>query len=167
MTTPHRSKPDDDDTLSARSAARLLLLGLDEPVRPVDQLLDRLSRPNGAEWFAGLVRDWNLAPAGPVAELGLPDVLIAEGQATLDQLMRIKQRCSTLLAQSQDDASRLRATAGYFMSIAAGLAHHQQLISSRSPKDLLPVLSDLAAVTPQPWSNLFLRAVRSLAAAAK
>jgi hypothetical protein len=52
----------------------------------------------------------------------------------------------------------MQATIGYFFSIAAALAHYGEVITSRSGEELLPVLRDLAAITPPPWSGLFTRA---------
>ena len=66
--------------LTATNATRLLRLGLDEPVRPIDALLDRLSRPNGAKWLDTALQ------ASPASTFGTPRHCLAEGGASLGQL---------------------------------------------------------------------------------
>ncbi len=131
---------------------------MDEPVRPIDILLERLSRADGAEWLESALQN------GPASAFGSARTYLADGQASLEQLSFMKQQSKRLLADRQDSPSRLRATIGYFFSIASALAHYQEVITARSSQELRPVLDDLAAVTPPTWSAMFQLAAASLAA---
>ena len=144
--------------LTATDASRLLRLGLHEPVRPIDSLLDRLSHPDGKEWLEKALQESAASLFGP------PQHCLAEGGVSLSQLHSIKQQSKQLLAERKDASSRLLATIGYFFSIASALAHYNEVITTRPSQELLPVLEDLAAVTPPVWSTMFHRAATALSA---
>jgi len=153
---PPTSPGAEEGRLAPGPATRILQLGLDEPIRPIDHLLDRLSRPDGSDWLVGALA------RSPASMFGPSQHFLADGQASIDQLQSIKHRSKQLLAESKDLQSCLCATLGYFFSIAAALAHYQKVITSRSREEFLPVLEDLAAVAPEPWSAMFHRAGVSL-----
>ena len=100
--------------------------------------------------------------ASPAGTFGPPVRLLIEGTASLGQFQLMKQKSKQLLAERHDTPSRLRATIGYFFSIAAALAHHREVITGRPREELLVVLEDLAAVAPPPWSTMFHQAASSL-----
>lgn len=132
-----------------RRAARLLKLGRDEQRRAVDALLDDLAAHAPA-------RLEELLASGPAGTLGPPLETFVAGGAGLAALADAKDRCK--VAPERDLRERLERLAGYFTAIAAALAHHRTRICSRSSEELEPILLDLAAATPSPWSELFSRA---------
>lgn len=136
-----------EGALGAPETARLLRLGMTEPTRPVDELIQRLRRPDGAAWL-----ERSLA-ASPAARLGpARDVLIGSG-LTLQQFIGIKEDSKRLLSEARDADSRLRAMLGYFFAVAAALVHTRQRICSKGRDELDPILLDLAEVSPEPWSQ--------------
>ena len=56
---------------------------------------------------------------------------------------------------------KLTSLAGYFFSIAAGLAHHDELLSSQGRDAVDCVLKDLSRIAPDPWRRLLRRAIHS------
>lgn len=138
----------DFSDLTTSDASRMLELGLSSPRRPVDDLIDRLSLPGAGDWLAQTLAQ------GPAGAFGDPASYLAEGKATLDQLLAVKQSSKSLLNTVDDPATRLAALAGYFFAIAAALVQHKSNISSRSLSELEPVLLDLASVTAEPWTSL-------------
>ena len=130
------------------TATQLLRLGLTGPRRPVDDLIDRLGEPDGANWLIEALDQ------GVLAGLGSAVGQLAEGEATVEQLAEIKERSQSQLRTGLDRDSRLAGIAGYFLTLAAGLRHHGHALSSRSRDDLDPVLLDLATVAPSPFSEL-------------
>lgn len=155
MSDQTRPQPGPQREISIEQASRMLRMGLAEPVRPVDALLERLGRPDGSAWLsAALV-------AGPAAAFGHPEELMAGGKATLEQLRAIKQ-AGTRQASDESYGAHWPAMICYFFAIAAGLAHFGVNLSSRPPAELEAVLLDLAAVTPPVWSELFVRAANAL-----
>jgi hypothetical protein len=134
--------------LTSEQASTLLKLGLAGPRRPVDDLIDRLTKPDAADWlFAAL-------EAGPVRGMGSPSSLLAHGKATLAQLESIKERSKAALKAGIDSDMRLAGIAGYFLALAAGLFHHHKLIGGRERTELNAVMLDLASVAPEPFSRL-------------
>lgn len=148
--TPRVTPPTD---LEEHAVSRLFELGLAEPRRPVDALIDRLGASDGMAWFTRFLA------SGPLGETGDADAAILHGAANLDQLGAIKERSKELLADAIAEDDRLAGLAGYFFTIAAGLVHHGSNLSSRSLADLRPVLLDLASACPEPWSGLLTRAI--------
>jgi hypothetical protein len=132
--------------LSAEQASTLLRLGLRGLRRPVDDLIERLRAGAGLEWLErALARV--LGGASPAAAL-------AGGGADVAELTAIKEHCKAILRDSRDTEERLAAIAGYFLSIAAGLAHHGARIGGHGRDDLNEILLDLADVAPGPYSSL-------------
>jgi hypothetical protein len=140
------------DALGHEDVKRLLTLGLMGQQRHAQDLVSRLCRSDGHQWFESTLRN------GPVGRLGEPREQLCAGAASLEQVRNAKEQCKVLLQKAPDRESRLAALAGYFVTIAAALAHHQTVICGRSREDLDPVLLDLAEVTPSEWSDLLSRA---------
>ena len=151
MTLPQEPSSERSHLPSA-DVTRLLELGVEGAKRPVDELIDRLLQTDGHRWLARNLEIW------PIAAFGSPQTLMCEGQATLDQLDAIKGESKDLLSRAHDRDARLAAVMGYFFAVAAALAHHGRLISSRPRRELDPILQELAEVTPKPWSQMLARA---------
>ncbi len=141
--------------LTEADATRMLSLAISGPLRPVDDLIERLSRPDGAKWLSRVLS------AGPTAAFGAAREQIADGKASLEQLRAIKQTSKSLLQNSKDPQSRLTAMVSYFFPVAAALTHYDESICSRPREELETVLLDLAAVTDEPWSSMFSTAALS------
>jgi hypothetical protein len=138
--------------LTELDASRLLQLGLSGPRRPVDALIDRLSQLDGHRWLESALT------VGPASVFEDPENALIHGRATLDQLKQMKDGGKSLMKQSRDRETRLIAIAGYFVAIAAAMAHYGNRICSREREELNPILLDLAAVAPNKWSELLSRA---------
>lgn len=136
----------------AETASRMLRMGIAGPPRPIDPLIDRLSRDDGAAWLdAALATESMSALALAVSE---PDPGVP-----LDDLIAIKNAGKEIAAKASSREASLQSMVGYFFSIAGALATHGENISSRTYEDLRPILIDLAAVAPPAWSLLFERAI--------
>ena len=148
-----------DPALTEVGVTRLLQVGLNKPRRPVNDLVDRLLEPDGAQWLSRILH------TGPIATHGLPKELLCDGHATMDQLMAIKGESKELLQgsggrEARGGADRAAALMGYMLAVAAALLHHGQMISSRPRSELDAVLLELADVTPGEWAGLLRRAAR-------
>jgi hypothetical protein len=133
--------------LPLETATRLLRLGLSEPRRPVDDLIDRLGAADGATWLEGALER-------VLGDLGSAREQLVEGRATIAQLASVKEHSQTLLRAGPDADSRLAGIAGYFLALAAALRHHGHALSSRGRDELDAVLLDLATAAPSPFSEL-------------
>lgn len=142
--------------LNERSALRLLRLGLSQPNRPVDALIDRLLAPGGHDWFRKTLQ-------GPTFRtcVGEPESALVRGRVLLVQLTALKEAAKSLGAD-RDRENRLIARAAYDLSIAAALAHFGRIITGQRRSELLPVLTDLSEALPEPWSEMVLRATEAL-----
>lgn len=136
--------------LADNQAAHLLDLAHGGGVRPIDAVLDRLTGPGGQAWLSdalqrlgGDVRT-RLVDGGPV-----------ESFAALKEQAKVlgNRGCESALA------GRL----GYFLTIAAALAHHNRLISSRSGGDIQPILVELGPHLDPELEAVVARAVQALA----
>jgi hypothetical protein len=153
MSSPTASEPPpgENPALGHDSLTRLLQLGLRPGSRPVDELLDWLALDEGRAWFV----TWSQASGRALLQSPPP---------ALDALREFYGESKKLLARARIKEDRVGALAAYFLANAAALAHHGQLLSSRSRDELVPVLSDLAAALPEPWDDLVERAVERLGA---
>jgi hypothetical protein len=145
----HAFGPSDD--YDGPRSYRLLKLGLTQPRRPIDELIERLSRDDGATWFLGLCQ------RQPLNLFGLANEALPGGRASVAQLTELKETGKRMLRESGTD-SRLIGMATYFLAVAAALANHGALICSRTREELDPVLLDLATVLPGQWSEMLGRA---------
>jgi hypothetical protein len=143
MSPPTGNSPAPPD-ITLDHASTLLRLGLTGPRRPVDDLIDRLQRPDGAAW---LERALARIPACGSAAMLL-------GHASVKDLTAAKEHCKLLLRDSSDPELRLAAIAGYFLSIAAGLRHHGVRIGGQGRAELSEILLDLAAAAPPAWRDM-------------
>ena len=147
-----------DQELTETGVTRLLTLGLAGPARPVDELIDRLLQNDGHRWLSSALGSW------PLAAHGSPRGQLCEGRATVDELRSIKNDSKDLLKRARDREDRLAGLLGYFFSVAAALAHHGELITSRPRAEVDPTLLELAEVTPGAWSKLLSRAAQARSA---
>lgn len=152
-----QSFPDESfGDLTERSALRLLRLGLSQPHRPVDALIERLMAPGGHDWFRHIIQR---APFKTC--VGDAASALVSGRVMLVQLTALKE-ASKSLGADRDRENRLIARAGYDLAIAAALAHHARIITGQRRSELLPVLTDLAEALPEPWADMVVRATEAL-----
>jgi hypothetical protein len=149
MTAGIPASPDpDSERLTTAQATLLLKMGIMKPRRLVDDLIDRLRQPGGSAWLNRALE------SGPLRDRGSPAELFIEGKATLDQCGDIKEGSKHILRQATTSEERLGGIAGYLLSIAAALKHHQALLTSRERSDLNEILLDLAEAAPEPFARL-------------
>ncbi len=140
------------DPHQKETISRLLKLG--QSPRPVDALIDRLSASDGHTWLGTNLERAFGAKCGPVTEK------LTDPSTPVDELVMLKDLSKQHGRREGDDAG-LTAMAAYFLSVAAAVAHHGVLISSRSQTELTSVLEDLAVVVEPPFRELLLKAVRA------
>jgi hypothetical protein len=147
------AEPSDEPiaTPSGAHLSRLLRLGFSSERDLVDDLVERLRGPGGAAWFSEALRSGRL---GPAAEI---EAIIAEGGVPRDALRALKDRGNALLGRPPDEESLHCGMAGYFLAIAAGLAHHGELLTRQPREKVDPILRKLAAAAPEPWAGVFRR----------
>ena len=143
----------DFDDLEEKGLTRLLHLGFQKARRPLDELLDE--RPDQEAWFRSLIEE------SPVARLGPPEDKLARGQATLVELRSVYKESKLLLRKAKTKEDRQTALLGYLLAIAAGLAHHRTLITTRAREEIDPLLLDLTGAAPKPWAELLTAALRT------
>ena len=134
-----------------RRLSRLLRVGLAPGARPVDELIARLRREDGAAWFTRAI------DSSPASACGPATARLLEGKATLEELRGVKEASKALLHQACDREPRLRCFVSYFLSVAAALVHHCTRITSRGD-DLEGIFLDLAEAAPAPWADFLARA---------
>ncbi|MCZ6793969.1 MAG: hypothetical protein O7J95_10195 [Planctomycetota bacterium] len=148
-------QPDQVPDMSADQAARFLRMGLSGAIRPVDELIQQLNRPGGAQWLEERLAS-ELFESLHEARSQLLD-----GQITVEQLSEMKSKAKSLFASEHNRTARLEGTLGYFLAIAGGLAYHGKLLSTRSRDDLDFAFEDLSYALPEPWNALFHRAIEA------
>jgi hypothetical protein len=138
----------DPEAISVSSASRLLRLGFAGPRRPIDDLIDRLSLPDGHGWLQNAL----------TLQFGIgPDEIedsLCRGNATLASTEQLKELGKKAIAQHATAESRMAAIAMYFLAVAAALVHHKRLIASRPREEVNDALLDLASAAPEPWAKL-------------
>ena len=149
MTTDSPQSDPPNEPLTLHQATKLMKLGMIGPRRPADELIDCLARDrHGVAWLEKILED------GPLRDLGNARPLLADGDATVEQLIEIKNRSKRLLKEASSVEERLGGVAGYFLSIAAGLRHHHARIGGKGRLELDQVMLDLAEFAPEPYSSL-------------
>lgn len=138
-------------SLTFEQTTSLLRLGLSDPPRPVDELIERLRAADGASWLATTLE------RGPLAGVGNATDVLVEGRCTPEQLRTVKDEARAMSKKS-DARDRLAGIAAYFLAIAAGLRHHGTLLTSRDRAAVNEVLLDLAEAAPDPFSGLLMDA---------
>ncbi|MBL9002096.1 MAG: hypothetical protein JNK25_13270 [Phycisphaerae bacterium] len=137
-------------------ASTLLRIGLEGPRRAADDLADELEKCDGLRWFESQFR------RPPFAELPHAGRLLLSGGTSLDALTALKERAKSLVKNPTTREEYLAGLAGYYLAIASAIAHHGARISRQPAEELEPVLQELAAVAPQPWSDLLLAAAKKV-----
>lgn len=148
----HASNDPGSPRLDAAQTSQFLRMAL-VGNRPVDRLVERLRRPDGARWFEQLIE------ARPVATLSMPPHEgLLRGGASLADLAGLKEAGKAFYAEVSDRDERLRGAGAYFLVVAAALVHHRQRITSQSQQDLDPIFFELSEVCPPPWNDFFAQA---------
>ncbi|MCA9289688.1 MAG: hypothetical protein KDA25_01080 [Phycisphaerales bacterium] len=140
--------------LTDRAVTRMLTLGLSRPARPIDGLIERLSAPDAAGWLDVALR------LSPAASDGDPVDRLVHGQASRADLEVYKRSAQASNAPPISDEA-MRGMFAYFTIVAAGLAHHGILLTSRPREQVDEFLLDLAAVLPEPWHSFLCRATEA------
>jgi hypothetical protein len=138
--------------LDRATSSRLLKMAVSGPRRPIDDLIARLERSDGEAWLRAAFR------SSPFVDERIDQGTLTGGGATVEQLVRLKERSKKLVTPGADEDTRLRGLLGYFVSIAAAVAQHGQFISAKSPDDVRAALTDLAGVIPGPVAEILARA---------
>ena len=133
--------------IEKKRLSRLLQLGLVRPKGDVEKLIERLSLPDGGEWFRSVVE------SGFLASWGDPKRTFLEGGATVEMLSSIKDESKKAFSRPGDPDRSMAAIAGYLFSVAAALVRHGVLISSLPREEVDSILLDLAVAAPAPWGD--------------
>jgi len=142
--------------LTANNATRLLKAGLARPRRPIDEVLERLGEPGGAEWLESAI-------AAVTGISGAAWTATAEGVPSLDELKAGKDRAKKALGKARTGPDVAAATAAYFVTVSAAIARHGSTISSQPPNELAGPVAELAAVAPDSWAGMLREAAERLA----
>lgn len=134
--------------VTPRQARDLLRVAAPATPRPVDRLIDRLKRTDGAEWFGGVMERFTRRVAGRSAEA------LLEGRLSPETLTRGKEQAKTLLAEATSLEDEIAATACYFMTCAAARAHHGIRIHRDESGAVEAALVDLADALPAGWAEM-------------
>ncbi|MCH8148208.1 MAG: hypothetical protein IH987_09495 [Planctomycetes bacterium] len=137
-------------------ASKLLKLGMTVPEHPVDRLVKRLRESDGSEWLTVALREL------PEAISGAAENWLLDPSSSLAQIKRFKQRCIDLASKTDSEESWLIAMVGYFFAIAAALAHHGEIISTRKRDEVDGALRELENVVPDPWRAMLTTAAEKL-----
>ena len=154
MSRDHKAAPD-SGMLSAEHASVFLKLGIAGPRRPIDDLIDEINRDATGHRLTQLLE------AGPFRGMGSAERLLLEGESSLEEWSEIKERSKLIAKQAATADERLAGMAGYFVSIAAALHHHQVLLTTRDRETLEPSLLDLADACQEPFKALLSSAALS------
>jgi hypothetical protein len=138
--------------MSSDRLSRLLRLGLLDSKRAVDELVAFLS-PDGGGRFEDILRFGPLGTCGADA-----DEICARGIGA-DRLQSLYQESKRALGLAPHREARVAALSAYFVAVAAGIAQHRALFTSRSRDELDPLLLELVSAFPPPWSELLSRAL--------
>lgn len=146
---------DSQAPLTEKTAMRLLELGLHGPAQPLDDLIDRLRGQDGDAWFI------------EVMQRGLTGLDTAASRtswhsASLDELTQLKNQAKSRMTSGTSHADLIAALAIYTMSVAAALAQHGVLISSRPRTVWDDELAALATFAPEPYRAVLLQAVEAV-----
>lgn len=161
MTRFSESFPERDfSQIGEDQARRLLHMGLVQPFRPVDGLIERLTSPGGHEWLRKILVGPPFSSMNDSSLVGGHGLL--SGQVMMTQLIGLKE-ASKRQASDPDRNMRMAARAGYDLAIAAALAHYGRVITGQKRTELMMALTDLAEALPEPWTALVHKAADALA----
>jgi hypothetical protein len=144
------------DQLPDRTAASLMQLASVGEPRPIDMLLDRLTDPDGAQWFNQSIR------RDSKASVLWPDGRYSSHGVTLERMRSLKQHAK-VIAGAGGFESTLRGTGLYFTATGVARVVLDQRISSHDDTVLAPIFADLSEAVPSPWRELFDEAARACA----
>lgn len=130
---PHKPLPDE-------AVSRLIRLGATGASRPVDDLIARLSAPDGPAWLRASL------DGEPMR--GLVDSTGSFQPRSLPELDAIKSVGKTLGGSRTDANARRLGTLAYFLAIAAAKLQHNTWMSSQPEVQLREALADLATALP-------------------
>jgi len=150
-------RPSATGRLDSAAITRLLEMGISQPRKPVDSLIDRLRSRDAKAWLDGVLTSGDLG-------VDAARELAGEGVA-LEALSRIKTRGKSLLAHAETETERLTGLVGYFFATASAVRNHGVVIASRPREELVAVLLDLAEAAPEPWDAMFAEAAERTAQA--
>jgi len=150
----HTKRQTDEVELTPGTMTGLLKMGLIEKQRPVDRLLDRLLEVDGADWFSEVIKE------EPFITVFADPKTMCEGVVERLELKSLKSKGKRMCAPERGPEDRLRGTLAYMLSVAAGLVHRDEYMSSQPTSVIEPVLVDRSASVPEPWSGLFAAAGR-------
>src|ERR1043165_3099429 len=136
------------EDLGGDRATKMLRLGIVGPRRGVDDLIDRLRTPDGWSWWEACMGELGEGAAKDAA------TRLVKGESTLDFLAKAKTRHKAKLGAGNPSPIRLASMAAYYVCVAAALVHYQKSITGQDAEMLSDALADLAASTPEPWSEL-------------
>ncbi len=161
--TPNTSHSDEshERAVTGEEATRLLPIAIAGPRRPIDAVIERLRQPDANKWLQSILRA--AAERMETPESTDAHALLAEGEASLEQIRALKEQSKSELRTADPDDPPAPAVFLYFIAVAAALAHHSESISSMPREEIDPILVDLADAAPEPWSELCLRAAMSAA----
>lgn len=149
-------------SVSVADATSLLSHAFAGPARPIDDVIDRLTRPDGERWFMSVVdnamRDASI-PASHIAPLARAERHDHDAVPSLQDWAALKRSAKDSLRRAATAEARVQATLTYFIAVGTALALHAEVMTSMPREDLEDVLIDLADAAPQPWSALLRRGV--------
>lgn len=153
MTPNHRESAEHLPHLDLDSpkTSRFLKLALGSEDSPIDELLERLSLPDGEDWLERVCRE------GPGRSLGILRWR-EESKASKDELLRLKDQAKDLFRSAGDQDLRLSGVLAYFLSLALGFVLLGVAITNRPREVIDPIFKDLACMLPPPWREIFARA---------
>jgi hypothetical protein len=132
----------DEQTMTLLGAAST---SMPEPLRAV---CDRLREPDGGAWLVGYLRPLAL-------DVGTSTTEVAAGTAPLHGLETIKERAKEATTTGPTSEERQGTLTVYYAAVAAALAGHGALISTRPRDEWDERFLALAAAAPEPWAKLF------------
>ncbi len=140
----------DDDpagkNLNSDIARKVLNLGIKGPHRPVDDLIRRMRQFDGSQWFAICMTMLFNRPSHD---------LVAASPLPLDQLVEMKERSKTMVAEAASSNESREALARYCACVAAALSLHKATISSRPVMEWINLFVEIADAAPPTWRPLF------------
>jgi hypothetical protein len=144
------------DDLQGDRATRMLRLGVVGPRRGVDDLIDRLRTPDGWQWWESCMGELGEGSAADAAKR------LVNGEADMKFITAGKERHKATMGAGNPPPKRLASMALYYVCISAAVVHHDKLITGQSAELLGEALADLAASTPEPWSDLIGKAAAAV-----
>jgi hypothetical protein len=134
----------------------LLHLGLRGTATPI---IERLRSKDGETWLLSSLRQVLGSPGDA------PERWLLDPETPSDRLSELKDKAKGVFRTAEkggDGEGSLRARLGYFLTIAANLAHHGVLDSGQPAENVRDALLDLAGALPPPWDDLVVKGLDHL-----